>query len=118
MSVSKGARWLLLIHQIPPKPAYLRVKIGRRLAKLGAVAIKNTVYALPNSESSAEHFHWVLKEIVEGGGDATICEAGFVRGVSDADVEMLFVKARDAEYSELAVEIGAVLKSFPRGAPR
>ena len=25
------ARWLLLIHQIPPRPAYLRVKVGRRL---------------------------------------------------------------------------------------
>ena len=36
-----GGRWLLLIHQIPRKPDYLRVKIGRRLAKLGAVAIKN-----------------------------------------------------------------------------
>jgi hypothetical protein len=118
MSVSKGARWLLLIHQIPPKPAYLRVKIGRRLAKLGAVAIKNSVYALQNTDATAEHFQWVLREIVEGGGDATICEAGFVRGISDADVEKLFVKARDAEYAELAGELRALLKSFPRGAAR
>ena len=28
-------RWLLLIHSIPPRPDYLRVKIGRRLQKLG-----------------------------------------------------------------------------------
>ncbi len=34
-------RWLLLIHQLPPKPAYLRVKVWRRLQSLGAVAIKN-----------------------------------------------------------------------------
>ena len=40
-------RWLLLIHQIPPKPSYLRVKIGRRLQGLGAVAVKNSVYVLP-----------------------------------------------------------------------
>ena len=40
--------WLLLIHQIPPKPNYFRVKIWRRLQKLGAVAIKNSVYALPS----------------------------------------------------------------------
>ena len=29
-------RWVLLIHRIPPKPDYLRVKIGRRLARVGA----------------------------------------------------------------------------------
>ena len=44
------ARWLLLIHQIRPKPDYFRVKIWRRLQRLGAVAIKNSVYVLPKSD--------------------------------------------------------------------
>ena len=35
-----GARWLLLIHQLPAKPAYLRVKVWRRMQGLGAVAVK------------------------------------------------------------------------------
>jgi hypothetical protein len=39
----------LLIHQIPPKPDYLRVKVGRRLARIGAVALENTVYVLPRT---------------------------------------------------------------------
>src|SRR6266850_8059390 len=46
--------WLLLIHQIPPKPNYFRVKIWRRLQRLGAVGIKNSVYALPSSEQAHE----------------------------------------------------------------
>ena len=54
-------RWLMLIHQIPPKPAYLRVKVGRRLARIGAVALKNTVYVLPRSEGAQEDFQWVLR---------------------------------------------------------
>jgi len=95
-------RWLLLIHQIPPKPAYLRVKIGRRLHRLGALAIKNTVYALPAGEEAHEHFQWVLREIREGGGDATICQARFVDGLRDEDVEKLFNEARNAEYREVA----------------
>src|SRR5580765_1917694 len=33
-----AAAWLLLIHQLPPKPAYLRVKVWRRLQGLGAIA--------------------------------------------------------------------------------
>ena len=34
------ARWLLLIHHLPGKPDYLRVKVRRRLARLGAVPIR------------------------------------------------------------------------------
>jgi len=32
-------RWLLLVHQIPAKPAYLRVKVWRRLQSIGAIAM-------------------------------------------------------------------------------
>jgi ChrB, C-terminal domain len=48
---SAPIRWLLLIPQIPPRPNYLRVKMGRRLQQLGAAAIKNSVYA-PTSSTS------------------------------------------------------------------
>jgi hypothetical protein len=101
-------RWLLLIHQIPPKPAYLRVKIGRRLQALGAVAIKNSVYALPRGEQALEDFQWVRREILAGGGEATVCAALFVEGHSDADLRALFKKARDADYVALAGEARAV----------
>ena len=49
-------RWLLLVHQIPAKPAYLRVKVWRRLQSIGAVAVKNAVYALPAGEQAQEDF--------------------------------------------------------------
>jgi hypothetical protein len=95
------ARWLLLIHNIPPKPGYLRVKVGRRLQQLGAVPIKNSVYALPRTEGAQEDFQWLVAEIRKGGGDATVCEATFVEGMRDEDVERLFVEARNADYKTL-----------------
>jgi hypothetical protein len=55
--------WLLLIHQLPAHPAYLRVKIWRRLQGIGAVAIKNAVHALPMNEETQEDFEWLLREI-------------------------------------------------------
>ena len=97
-------RWLLLIHQIPPKPDYFRVKIWRRLQRLGAVAIKNSVYVLPKNEQTQEDFQWVLREIVEGRGEASLCEARFVEGLSDDQVEALFQAARGAEYDQVAEE--------------
>ena len=98
----KDSRWLLLIHQIPPKPNYLRVKIGRRLQRLGAVAIKNSVYVLPRSDQAYEDFEWVGKEIGESGGQASVCEARFVDGLSDGDIEGLFNAAREADYGEIS----------------
>ena len=101
---SAEGRWLLLIHQIPPKPDYFRVKVWRRLQRLGAVAIKNSVYVLPKNDQTQEDFQWVLREIVEGRGEASLCEARFVDGLSDEQVEALFQEARGAEYDQIAEE--------------
>ena len=97
-----ATRWLLLIHQIPPKPDYLRVKIGRRLQRIGAVPVKNSVYVLPDRPSSLEDFQWVRAEITEGGGDASICQAAFVDGLTDSQIEHLFRDVRDIDYAEIA----------------
>ena len=96
--------WLLLIHQIPPKPSYFRVRIWRRLQQVGAIAVKQSVYALPKSQQSLEDFGWILKEIAEGGGDASICEAHFVEGLTDEQVIALFQKARKGEYEKILQE--------------
>jgi len=102
------ARWLLLIHQIPPRPAYLRVKVGRRLQALGAAAVKNSVYVLPRSDQALEDFQWVRRAVIEGGGDATVCEARFVEGLTDAALESIFDGARDADYAALDEEARAL----------
>lgn len=112
MSQGNQERWLLLIHQIPPKPNYFRVKIGRRLHRLGAVAIKNSVYVLPKSDQTQEDFQWVRREIVEGGGEATLCEARFIDGLTDDQVQASFQTARDADYAEIAEDAKALLKTL------
>ena len=101
-------RWLLLIHQLPKEPAYLRVKVGRRLALIGAIALKNSVYVLPCSESTAEDFQWMQQEIVDTGGEATVVEASVVSGISDEALEAKFRAVKDAEYAELASEARTV----------
>jgi hypothetical protein len=112
----KLGKWLLLIHQLPPKPAYLRVKVWRRLQALGAISVKGSVYVLPAGEDALEDFQWLLREIVEGGGEGVICEANLVDGLSDQEVRALFDAARDADYAELAKELRALAASSKRGA--
>jgi hypothetical protein len=117
---SEGAtepdRWLLLIHRLPAKPAYARVKIWRRLQALGAVAVKQAVYALPVSAQAQEDFSWLLKEIAGHGGEALLCEARLLDGLSDQAVRVLFRSARDADYTALAREARMLASTWPEDA--
>jgi hypothetical protein len=116
MDQCPDAKWLLLIHQIPIKPAYFRVKVWRRLQSLGAVAIKNSVYVIPRTDETLEDFQWILREIVQGGGEASICAAGFIEGLTDDQVEALFQAARDTDYGQITEETKSILDSVPASA--
>jgi hypothetical protein len=110
--------WLLLIHQLPAKPAYLRVKIWRRLQGIGAVAVKNAVHALPMSEGTQEDFEWLMREIAEGGGEAFLCETRLIDGLTDEQVQKLFDEARDEDYETIAKEARSLIKSLrPNAKP-
>ena len=82
-------RWLLLIHQLPPKPDYLRVKVRRRLQKIGAAALKNSVYVLPNTDEALEDFTWLTREIEADGGSAMVCQAAFIEGITDEEIDAM-----------------------------
>ena len=98
-------RWLVLVHHFPQDPGSLRVKIWRRLQTIGAIAIKNSMYALPMNEQTQEDFQWILGEIIAGGADGAILESRFVDGMDDQQIRGLFDTARDADYASLANEI-------------
>jgi hypothetical protein len=99
--------WLLLIHHLPPKPDYLRVKVRRRLQRIGAVALKNTVYVRPARDDSREDLHWLRGEILAEDGEAMICEAAFLAGMRDEELMATFRREREAEYAELFAAVRA-----------
>lgn len=106
-------RWLLLIHQIPPKPDYLRVKIGRRLQRVGAIPIKNSVYVLPPTTDAYEDFQWIVREIAESGGEAFISEASLIgEGLTDEEVRARFDAARNEEYGAILADARDLLQSL------
>jgi hypothetical protein len=109
MKAMKPAQeWILLIHQLPPHPTNLRVRIWRKLQKLGAVAVKNSVYVLPSSEKTHEDFQWLKQEIESERGEVTVFRAGAVEGATDKEIIALFRNARDEEYSQLAADLDAL----------
>src|SRR3954452_25091417 len=105
------SRWLILVHRIPPKPLYLRVRIRQRLASVGAVAVKNAVYLLPRNRDALEDLQWIAQEITTGSGDAHLFEGDFVDGVANDAAIAQFREARNADYTALAADARAAFKA-------
>ncbi|HJQ36953.1 MAG TPA: chromate resistance protein ChrB domain-containing protein [Thermoanaerobaculia bacterium] len=104
-------RWLILVHRIPPRPLYLRAKMRQRLAGVGAIAVKNSVYLLPHGADALEDLQWIAQEIVAGGGDAHLIAGDFVDGVANDAAVAQFREARDADYDTLAADAHAAMKA-------
>ncbi len=107
-------RWYVLVHQLPPRPLYLRAKVRNRLSKVGAVALKNSVYVLPRTDDCLEDLQWIAEEAVAGGGEAFICETRFVAGISTEALVKLFQGERQADYTALTREIREALAALKR----
>ncbi len=101
-------QWVLLIHQLPPKPTNLRVRIWRKLNNLGAVAIKNSVYVLPFNEKTLEDFEWLRQEIESAGGEANVFRAESIEGTADKEIIRAFRRERDEDFTKLAASFDAL----------
>lgn len=109
---ARPARWVLLMPNIPASPTSARVRVWRRLQAIGAVALKNSVYVLPNRDECVEAFQWLAREVSDLGGQASLCEGQFLDGLTDAEIERRFREVRNTEYAELSVEARALAKSL------
>lgn len=101
-------KWLLLAHQLPATPSKLRVKTWRRLQDLGAVPVKQSLYALPDSAEAREDFEWLRVEIEGSGGEAVVFAAEHLGAEAEAALLDEFRRTRQAAYTALAAELQRV----------
>lgn len=100
------------MHQVPPKPDYLRVKFRRRLHAVGCLPIKSTVYALPDTDACREDFEWISREIRAVGGDAVLTTAQVLEGLTDAELEAMFRAARGADFAAIMEDARSALDAL------
>jgi hypothetical protein len=67
MPKTTSQEWLLIFYSVPSHPVSNRMKIWRKLAKIGAVQLKGAVYLLPalRSMRSSSMAHWEVKSMAE-----------------------------------------------------
>lgn len=70
-----GCAWILLSYRLPPGPTRSRIAVYRRLKRLGATVLHDSIWLLPADPKTREDFEWLAEEIEEGGGTALLWEA-------------------------------------------
>jgi hypothetical protein len=93
--------WALLIFTLPREPSAPRVAAWRRLKKLGAILLHDSVWVLPAQPALLEHIRWLAAEIRESSGEALVwvAEQG-LPGQDDALIEQFQTQA-EMEYQAI-----------------
>lgn len=95
------ATWLLLHYTLSARPSRRRVYIWRKLKALGAVVLQNAIWVLPDTARTAEHFRWLVTEIQEMQGEASLWRSDLVLGMQESALIQQFKDQVDAEYAGL-----------------
>lgn len=101
--------WLVLTFRLPHKPSAPRVRVWRQLQNIGAVALKESVYVLPENKETIEDFQWLEKEITSGKGEAVVFTGTILFGMTEREVIQVFNEARDKDYVSLIEKCGKLL---------
>jgi hypothetical protein len=94
------------------------VRTWRRLQQIGALAIKQAVYVLPDSPNAREDFEWLKTEIEAAGGQASVFAADTVDTWSNDALVDAFRTSREETYNELAREADQILRRMGAGRRR
>ena len=118
MSPSQQNEWLVIFYSVPSKPVANRMKLWRKLAKIGAVPLKSAVYILPATEEHEELFQWLIGEVKSMGGDGAFVRSAEIKTMDETDIRELFVRQVENEYGNLEKKLevlGRKVQSVRKG---
>ena len=94
------AEWIAINYTLPREPSRARVSIWRKLKKIGAVSIQQSLWILSSGDKNYKSLNELKLEVIQNGGEA------FIMAISaDIDGKKKIIEklnaARDEEYGEL-----------------
>lgn len=105
--------WLLLHYKLPAQPSARRVYVWRKLKRLGAILLNESVWILPDTPRTAEQFQWLAAEIQEMEGEAYLWQSSLILGVQENVLMEKFVEQVEQEYVDLLKKINGKKPNLP-----
>jgi len=109
--------WVALSYRLPREPSRLRLAVWRRLKRLGAVLLHESLWLLPADASTREALEWMAEEIEEQGGTAYVWDLMSLSQVQDQDIVGRFRADANARYAAILASVRA-LQRLRGGARR
>ncbi len=95
------AAWLLLVYKVSPEPTSRRVYVWRKLKRLGALLLHDSIWVLPPTPYTREQLQWLAAEIVEMEGEAIVWEATLVSPEQERALVGQFQTQVETAYAEI-----------------
>jgi DNA-binding transcriptional regulator PaaX len=93
--------WMLLVYKVPNEPTAGRVYVWRKLKRLGAALLHDSVWVLPATPRTREQLRWLATEIAELDGDATVWESRLTLAADEQKLVSQFTGTIDSQYREI-----------------
>ncbi len=97
--------WLLLVYKVSPEPTSRRVYVWRKLKRLGALLLHDSIWVLPPTPYTREQLQWLAAEIVEMEGEALVWEATLVSPAQERTLVEQFQMQVETAYSEILADL-------------
>ncbi len=109
--------WLLLHYTLPTNPSARRVYVWRKLKRLGAILLNESIWVLPDTSRTAEQLQWLTAEIEEMKGNAYLWRSSLLLGQGAQSLMDQFMQQVDGSYQALMKKIGKKIQD-PAGLSR
>ncbi|HKV57721.1 MAG TPA: Chromate resistance protein ChrB [Ktedonobacteraceae bacterium] len=97
--------WVLLVYKIPREPTAGRAYVWRKMKRLGALLLHDSVWVLPSTPWTREQFQWLAVEIIELGGEAFLWESDLLLNGQAETLVQQFVSKVETAYQEILAEM-------------
>ena len=109
--------WIAINYTLPREPSRARVSIWRKLKKIGAVSIQQSMWILPSTDENYNLLNEIKSEVSQNGGEAFIMTFSVEEDGKKIMVEK-FNEARDEEYGELLEQCDEFFKEIDKETAR
>lgn len=109
--------WTLLIYKIPHQPSRLRVQIWRKLQRLGAVYLQDSICVLPATPELEENMQDIAASIEEMGGTCHLFQANPMLPAGQQRLMDEFRRLSDQRLEEILSRLEGLQKSLDSTAP-
>lgn len=109
--------WIAINYTLPREPSRTRVSIWRKLKKIGAVSIQQSMWILPSKDGNYNLLDEIRNEVSRNGGEAFVMSFS----VNEDGKEIIIGKfnaARDEEYGELLEQCEEFFKEIDKEIAR